>query len=77
MLGFEKEIEDFTRTVCETPIYQNYIEKKNTLKLDEDLWNKVSEYRKRKFEMQALLSGDEMFDRTEAKYEEMKEKYTK
>ena len=66
MLGFEKEIEDFTRTVCETPIYQNYIEKKNTLKLDEDLWNKVSEYRKRKFEMQALLSGDEMFDRTEA-----------
>ena len=66
MLGFEKEIDDFTQTVCDTPIYKNYIEKKNALKLDEDLWNKVSEYRKRKFEMQALLSGDEMFDRTEA-----------
>lgn len=66
MLGFEKEIEDFTRVVCETPIYTNFIEKKATLKEDEELWNRVGEYRKRKFDMQALLSGDEMFNRTEA-----------
>ena len=32
MLGFEKEIDDFTQTVCDTPIYKNYIEKKNALK---------------------------------------------
>ena len=66
MLGFEKEIEDFTQTVCETPIYLNFIEKKRILKMDEELWNQVAEYRKKKFDMQALLSGDEMFNRTEA-----------
>ena len=66
MLGFEKEIEDFTQTVCDTPIYQNFIEKKRILKMDEELWNQVAEYRKKKFDMQALLSGDEMFNRTEA-----------
>ena len=66
MLGFEKEIDDFTKTVCDTPIYQNFIEKKRILKMDEELWNQVSEYRKRKFDMQALLNGDEMFNRTEA-----------
>lgn len=66
MLGFEKEIEDFTKSVCDTPIYQSFIEKKAILKRDENLWNQVGEYRKKKFELQALLSGDEMFDRTES-----------
>ncbi len=66
MLGFEKEIEDFTKLVCETPIYLNFIEKKRILMMDENLWNQVSEYRKKKFDMQALLSGDEMLHRTES-----------
>ena len=44
MLGFEKEIEDFTKAVCNTPIYQSFIEKKRNLKLDENLWNQVDEY---------------------------------
>ena len=66
MLGFEKEIEDFTKSVCDTPIYQNFIEKKRILKMDEDLWNQVAEYRRRKFELQALLGGDEMFERTDS-----------
>ncbi|MBR3040705.1 MAG: YlbF family regulator [Lachnospiraceae bacterium] len=70
MLGFEKEIEEFTACVCDTPIYKNFIEKKRILKLDEGLWNQVGEYRRKKFEMQALLNGDEMFNRTESFEEE-------
>lgn len=66
MNGFEDVIKEFTDEIKATLIYHNYKNKLSVLKENEDLWNKVCDYRNKRTEFQNNTSAEELFDRYES-----------
>lgn len=74
-MAFEAETKKFIEEVKQSDVYTDYIKKKEAAMRDFKLWREISDYKKKRFEMQNSLSGEELFDRTESfekGYEEWK-----
>lgn len=59
----EKATDKYISAIQQSEEYRNYCEIKATVKEDEELWNQLCNYRKKRYEFQILTSSEEMFDR--------------
>lgn len=65
MLELELATALFKDALLETKVYGEYIRAKQMLKQDETLWSSLQEYRRKKYEMQQVMEGEEMYSRLE------------
>lgn len=74
-MAFEAETQKFIEEVKKSEVYLDYIKKKEAAMRDFKIWREITDYKKKCFEMQNSLSGEELFDRAESfekGYEEWK-----
>ena len=56
----------FRDALHETKVYQEYLDAKEALKQDKERWETLQQYRKKRYEIQQLAGGDELYERTES-----------
>lgn len=66
MLEMELATALFRDALHETKRYQEYLQAKEEAKKDPELWKSLQEYRKKRYEMQQLADGYELYKRLEA-----------
>ena len=62
----EKATDEYIAAMQKSEVYLNYCAIKETVKQDEELWKKLQEYRKRRYEFQMMTNPEELFDRVDA-----------
>lgn len=55
----------FRDALHETKVYQEYLRAKNELKQDKERWETLQQYRKKRYEIQQLAGGEELYERME------------
>ena len=65
MDGFDKLIDDYLKELKKSPTFKQYREKYAALKKDEEMWEKVSAYRKQRHELQKNTPADELYDKAD------------
>lgn len=66
MLEFDKETKEFVAALKQSHIYLEYLSAKKEAIKDENLWNRITEYRRNRFDMASILNGREIYDRIES-----------
>ncbi len=66
MLELELATALFRDALHETKVYQEYLKAKEEVKKDKERWETLQQYRKKRYEMQQLADGDELYERVEA-----------
>lgn len=56
----------FRDALHETKVYQEYLDAKEALKQDKERWETLQQYRKKRYEIQQLAGGDELYERMES-----------
>ncbi|MBD5484012.1 MAG: YlbF family regulator [Lachnospiraceae bacterium] len=56
----------FAAIIQETDTYKEYYNQREKVKKQPELYDKVNEFRKKSFELQNELDGEDLFDRMEA-----------
>ena len=65
MESFDKLTEIYIEDLKKTPAYKTYRDKLKALKKDDEMWEKVKEYRNKRFELQKNTSGEELYDKAD------------
>ena len=65
MDGFDKLTDDYLKELKKSPVFKQYRDKYTALKKDEEMWEKVFEYRKLRHELQKNTSPDELYDKAD------------
>ena len=65
MDGFDKVTENYIKELKKSEVYKQYKDKLNALKKDEEMWNKVTEYKNKRYDLIKNTSGDELFDKAD------------
>lgn len=65
MESFDKLTDNFIKDLKKTPTYKQYRDKLTALKKDEEMWEKVSDYRRKRFELQQNSSSSELYDKAD------------
>ncbi len=65
MLEFDKETKEFVAQLKQSHIYLEYLTAKEEAIKDENLWNRIMDYRRNRFDMSSILNGREIYDRIE------------
>ena len=65
MLEFDKETKEFVAQLKQSHIYLEYLKAKEEAIKDENLWNRITDYRRNRFDMSSILNGREIYDRIE------------
>lgn len=72
---YQDVVEAYAELIRETPAYQKYAERRDQLKADPELYQKVLEFRHENFQIQSETPEDQMMDRLEEferKYESLR-----
>lgn len=62
----EKATQKYITAIQKTEVYHNYCNAKEMVQKDENLWQQICDYRKKRYEFQTFTSPEEMFDRVDA-----------
>ena len=65
MESFDKLTEIYIEDLKKTPTYKQYRDKLKALKIDDEMWEKVTEYKNKRFELQKNLNPDELYDQSD------------
>lgn len=65
MESFDKLTEVYIEDLKKTPTYKTYKDKLKALKKDDEMWEKVKEYRNKRFELQKNTSPEELYDKAD------------
>lgn len=66
----------FAGIIMDSKTYKEYLDQREKLKKQPELYERVNEYRQRSFDLQNEADGDDIFERMEAfdrEYEELRE----
>ncbi|MBO4309678.1 MAG: YlbF family regulator [Lachnospiraceae bacterium] len=65
MESFDKQTENYIKELKKTAIYKTYKDSLAALKKDEEMWEKVREYRKKREELQKNSSSEELYEKAD------------
>lgn len=65
MSGLKKETDAFIESVKKSEEYLEYHKRLEEIKQDEELWKKVVDYRRKRYNLQNMANEEELFDKSE------------
>lgn len=65
-MAFEAETKEFTDKIKQNEIFINYKKARKALATNPELLAQVDDYRRKRFEMQSITSGEELYDKVDA-----------